>query len=218
VELKLYGPYPKTVLQNEFVITITDPFSHWIVAHPVSGNNHASHIADFVYKTFCKFGFAKCIVVDVPQDTLETAQCKYKEYVSRLQDTLLTCGLMVPQLTSACDTAIHSLLVFLHENLCQCTWVGKLLDEFVATNPHAWDLELERFLFEYCTTAGRGSSSPFSIMFGRSPVSYLEEDKENRDVTDEEKPADILSKRRRLQSSILQVSFGNISFCKKCSE
>jgi hypothetical protein len=81
----------------------------------------------------------------------------------------------------------------------------------VETNPHAWDLELERFLFEYCTTAGRGSSSPFSIMFGRSPISYLEEDKENQNVTDEGKPTETLSKRRRLQSSILQVSFGSVS-------
>ncbi|XP_033609131.1 uncharacterized protein LOC111868919 isoform X4 [Cryptotermes secundus] len=210
VELKLYGPYPKTVLGNEFIITLADPFSHWIVAHPVPGDNHASHIADFVYKTFCTFGFAKCSVIGVPQEILEIAQCKYKEYVSRLQDTLLTCGLMVPQLTSVCDTTVHNLLVFLHDNLSQCTWVGKLLDEFVETNPHAWDLELARFLFEYCTTPGRESSSPFTIMFGRSPVSYLEEDKENHNVIDEDKPAETLSKRRRLQSSILQ--------CRHCEE
>ncbi|XP_023701456.2 uncharacterized protein LOC111861265 isoform X3 [Cryptotermes secundus] len=210
VELKLYGPYPKTVLKNEFIITIADPFSHWVVARPVPGNNHACHIAHFLYKTFCTFGFAKCSFVGVPQEILETAQCKYKEYVSRLQDAFLTCGLMEPQLTSVCGTTVHSLPFFLQENLSQCTWVGKFLDEFVETSPHAWDLELERFLFQYCTTVGRESSSPFTIMFGRNPVSYLEKDKENHNVTDEGKPAEILCKRRRLQSSLLQ--------CRHCEE
>jgi hypothetical protein len=207
VELKLYGPYPKTALENEFIITIADPFSHWIVARPVPGSNHASHIADFVYKTFCKFGFAKCSFVGVPQEILETAQCKYKEYVSQLQDTSLMCGLMETQLTSMCATTLHSLFVFLLENLSQCTWVGKLLDEFVETSPHTWDLELERLLFQYCTTADRESSSPFTIMFDRSAVSYVEEDKENHNVKDGEKPAE----RRRLQNNMLRVSCGSTS-------
>jgi hypothetical protein len=221
VELKLYGPYPKTILENEFIITIADPFSHWIVACPVPSSNHATHIADFVYKTFCKFGFAKCCFIGVPQEILETAQCKYKEYVSWLQDTSLVCGLMEPQLTSMCGTTVHSLFVFLLENLSQCTWVGKLLDEFVETSPHTWDLELERLLFQYCTTADRESFSPFTIMFGRSPVSYTEEDKENHNVKGEKKPAEPLSEKRRLQSNILHVSCGSIScyflfiFCKK---
>jgi hypothetical protein len=90
------------------------------------------------------------------------------------------------------------------------------LDEFVETNPHAWDLELERFIFEYCVAVGGESSSPFTIMFGRSPVSYLEEGKENHNMIVEDKPVEILSKRRRLQSSILQVSCSSISF--KCLE
>jgi hypothetical protein len=75
------------------------------------------------------------------------------------------------------------------------------------TKPHAWDLELKRFPFGYCVTAGRESSSPFSIMFVCSPVSHLEDDKENHNVTDEETSTETLSmRRRRLQSSILQVS------------
>jgi hypothetical protein len=213
VELKLCGPYPKTVLQNEFIITIADSFSHWIVAHPVSGSDHACHIADFVYKTFCTFGFAKCSVIGVPQDILEMAQCKYKEHVSRLRDTLLTCGLMVPELAPTCGNAIHSLHVFLRENVSQCTWVENLLNEFVQTNPQAWDVELERFLFEYCTTAGGESVSPFTIMFRRSPISYLEGNKENVNMRDGEKPTEMLSKRRRLQSTILQVSVNCIAYC-----
>ena len=178
----------------------------------MSGSNHAHHIADFVYKTFCTFGFAKCSVIGVPQDILETAQSKYKECVSRLRDTLLTCGLMVPELAPTYGNAIHSLHVLLHENVSQCTWVENLLNEFVQTNPQAWDVELERFLFEYCTTAGGETSTPFTIMFGRSPISYLENDKENMNMRDGEKPTETVSKRRRLQSTILQVSFSSTSY------
>ncbi|KAJ4442037.1 hypothetical protein ANN_11903 [Periplaneta americana] len=205
VELKLFGPYPRTVLHNEFIVTIADPFSHWLVARPISDSNDANHIADFVYKTFCTFGFAKCSVVDIPQEVLEMIQSKYEECVSRLRDTLLTCGLVVPHLVSSCSTAVSSLHPLISENLSQCSWVGKLLSDFVEANHSSWDLELERFLFECCTTSNAESPSPFTIMFGRSPVSCLEEeDKENR--VGKEKPVEVLSKRRRLQSSILQVS------------
>jgi hypothetical protein len=178
----------------------------------VSGGNLGHHIADFVYKTFCTFGFAKCSITGVPQYILETAQSKYEECVSRLRDTLLTCGSMVPHLAPTCSTAIHSLHVLLHETVSQCTWVENLLNEFVQTNPQVWDVELERFLFEYCTTAGGETSSPFTFMFGRSPISYLEDDKENMNMRDGEKPTETVSKRRKLQTTILQVSFNSTSY------
>ncbi|XP_069698366.1 zinc finger and BTB domain-containing protein 11-like isoform X3 [Periplaneta americana] len=216
VELKLFGPYPRTVLHNEFIITIADPFSHWLVARPISDSNDANHIADFVYKTFCTFGFAKCSVVDIPQEVLEMIQSKYEECISRLRDTLLTCGLMVPHLVSSCSTAVSSLHPLISENLSQCSWVGKLLNDFVEANHSSWDLELERFLFECCTTSNAESPSPFTIMFGRSPVSCLEEeDKENR--VGKEKPVEVLSKRRRLQSSILQCRHCEDVFTSKIS-
>ncbi|PSN40211.1 hypothetical protein C0J52_17645 [Blattella germanica] len=156
-------------------------------------------IADFICKSFCTFGFARCGVIGVTQEVLEAAKSKYEENVSQLQETVLTCGLIMPQLMSSCEISICNLISLLDENLSQSTWVGRILEEFVEANPDDWDVELEKFLFEFCTKTGTNSLSPFVSMFGRNPVCSLEEDKENCDVLEKEKP-EVLYRRRKLQS------------------
>ena len=203
MELNVYGPYPQTVNQNEFIITIADPFSRWVVARPISSNHFADHISSFVFKTFCTFGFAKCSCIGLSQVIFEAVVAKYHESMSRIQDTLLTCGSMIDKLSSISST--NNFLSLVPEDSSECVWLRKLWDDFVSVNVETWDLELERFLFKYCVSASKETVSPFSAMFDRSPVSSLEENKENNHIVENNKFTETVSKRRRLQSSILQV-------------
>lgn len=62
VQVKIYGPYNRTVYGNEVLITIVDPFSKWIMAHPSPEAGVEVQCANFIYDAFCQFGFAQCHV------------------------------------------------------------------------------------------------------------------------------------------------------------
>lgn len=210
VEVKIYGPYPKTVYQNEFLIAVVDPFSKWIAAQPIPDNNHATRTANFVFETFCIFGFAQCSVVGFTPELFETMQCKYKERFDQMQETFRALGHPFE------NTDLQQSLMFtLQESSMECSWVGEVLDPFVQQNPSAWDQELDRFLFHYRTVGLQGNHiSPFLVLFGRNPTGYVsEEDKENINIIEEEKALEVPTKRRRLQSSILQVSQRVLFLC-----
>nr|CAD7259778.1 unnamed protein product [Timema shepardi] len=66
VDVQVLGPFPRTINQSEYIVSIVDPITKWIVARPVSEDNIGSHIACFIFKTFCDFGFTKCSVSSLP--------------------------------------------------------------------------------------------------------------------------------------------------------
>lgn len=62
VQVKIYGPYNRTVYGNEVLITIVDPFSKWVMAHPSPEAGVEVQCANFIFDAFCQFGFAQCHV------------------------------------------------------------------------------------------------------------------------------------------------------------
>ncbi|ROT77924.1 Transposon Ty3-I Gag-Pol polyprotein [Penaeus vannamei] len=200
VQIKIHGPYNRTVYGNEMLLTIIDPFSKWIVAQASTEVGLEVHCARFIFDTFCQYGFAQCHVVGMTSEMFERMQACYKEKFDSAQDVLRT---LVP---FDSEDAQQSFLFTLQEESHECAWAGEMLDHFCNENPTTWDQEVNRYLFQFRTTAtSLGGVTPFNVMFARNPTGYVsEEEKENINILEEEKALEVPAKRRRLQSSTLQ--------------
>ncbi|KAK3890716.1 hypothetical protein Pcinc_005351 [Petrolisthes cinctipes] len=213
VQVKIYGPYNRTVYGNELLLTIVDPFSKWIVAQPSPEAGVEIHCANFIFDAFCQFGFAQSHVVGMSSEMFEQMQACYREKFDRAQETLRN---LVP---FDSEEAQKSFLFTLQEESRECAWAGEMLDQFCIDNPATWDQELSQFLFQFRTMPFTpGSFSPFNMMFARNPTGYVsEEEKENINLLEEEKALEVPSKRRRLQSSTLQCRHCHETFTSKIS-
>ena len=83
------------------------------------------------------------------------------------------------------------------------------MDDLIIQHRTTWDEEVAHILFSFrgkvCAETG---TSPFNMMFGRCPTGqFNDEEKENRVTV--VKQENIPNKRRRLQSSMLEVGIGN---------
>ncbi|XP_069950237.1 uncharacterized protein [Cherax quadricarinatus] len=213
VQVKIYGPYNRTVYGNEVLVTIVDPFSRWIIAQASPEGGVEVCCANFIFDTFCQFGFAQCHVVGMSSEMFEQMQACYKEKFDRAQDVLRS---LVP---FDSQDAQQSFLFTLQEESRECSWAGEMLDHFCTENAATWDQEISRYLFQFRTTSSSvGGVTPFSIMFARNPTGYVsEEEKENINILEEEKALEVPSKRRRLQSSTLQCRHCHETFTSKIS-
>ncbi|XP_067007179.2 uncharacterized protein [Anabrus simplex] len=205
VEMAVYGPYSKTENENEFLVTLIDPVSQWIVAQPIPKENIPSHLISFVQHTFCLFGFAKCHVVRLSDDLKEVVQTLYKQQEASMQQFLSKFDLLS-------DTLLKDSIFVFSENDDECLWLNSLIKTFVNNHPTTWDSELMKFVFELNISKRGTAQTPFSKMFSRNPISFFSENKENAAVHfhNKENDVNVVSKRRRLQSSILQ--------CRHCEE
>lgn len=195
VELRLLGPYPKTAAGNEYLISIVDPISKWICVQPVCASRCSQGVASFVIKSFCQFGFAECLAVGFATEYLQAVQTQFKEELADLTNFAMTLG---NKLSKKFDKLhIHAL-----NSKEDCAWVTKLLEKFIGENSGEWDRRLQRFLFNFHTTIGNDSLSPYFKMFGRQPNYFDGEEKENTFKIG----SPVCYGRRRLQNSILQVS------------
>lgn len=213
VQVKIYGPYNRTVYGNEVLVTIVDPFSRWILAQASPEAGVEVRCANFIFDAFCQFGFAQCHVVGMSSEMFEQMQACYKEKFDRAQDVLRN---LVP---FDSEDAQQSFLFTLQEESRECSWAGEILDHFCAENVTTWDQEISRYLFQFRTmSASSGGVTPFSVMFARNPTGYVsEEEKENINILEEEKALEVPSKRRRLQSSTLQCRHCHETFTSKIS-
>lgn len=87
----------------------------------------------------------------------------------------------------------------------QCTWVEPLFHVLTQAHPIKWDKELDHFLFLYRTGKitefiSPTSVPPFSCMFNHDPISLCLPDEDKENIIE-----GAVSRRRKLQSSILQV-------------
>nr|XP_045597315.1 uncharacterized protein LOC123757584 isoform X1 [Procambarus clarkii] len=213
VQVKIYGPYNRTVYGNEVLVTIVDPFSRWIIAQASPEAGVEICCANFIFDAFCQFGFAQCHVVGMSSEMFEQMQACYKEKFDSTQDVLRS---LVP---FDSEDAQQSFLFTLQEESRECCWAGDMLDHFCTENATTWDQEVNRYLFQFRTSAAFvGGVTPFSIMFARNPTGYVsEEEKENINILEEEKALEVPSKRRRLQSSTLQCRHCHETFTSKIS-
>lgn len=213
VQVKLYGPYNRTIYGNEVLMTIVDPFSKWVVAQPSPEAGVEVRCANFIFDTFCQFGFAQCHVIGMSSESFEHMQACYKERFDGTQDVLRS---LVP---FDSEDAQQSFLFTLQEESRECAWAGDIFDHICTENANTWDQEVNRYLFQFHTThATHNGVTPFSMMFARNPTGYVsEEEKENINILEEEKALEVPAKRRRLQSSILQCRHCHETFTSKIS-
>ena len=61
--MDLIGPFNETVRGNKYVMTITDLFTKWIVAKPIS-DKKASSVAEVLMETIFTFGPPNRIISD----------------------------------------------------------------------------------------------------------------------------------------------------------
>ena len=71
MEARVYGPYVRTESGCEFILGLVDPVSRWIEALPVPAANCCVRLADFIFRTFCTFGFAQCALIGVSEQQFE---------------------------------------------------------------------------------------------------------------------------------------------------
>ncbi|CAL4128565.1 unnamed protein product, partial [Meganyctiphanes norvegica] len=213
IEVKIYGPYKRTLTGNEVVITLVDPFSKWVMALPSTISCMERNTANFIFDAFCQFGFAQCQVVGMSSDQFETMHSHYKERFENAQDIIRS---LVP---FDSEEAQQSFLFTLQEESHECSWAGEMFDRYCSNNTNNWDNEMSSFLFKYKTaTINNEGVTPFMLMFGRNPTGYVsEEEKENINILEEEKALEAPSKRRRLQSSTLQCRHCYETFTSKIS-
>nr|CAD7195120.1 unnamed protein product [Timema douglasi] len=200
VDVQVLGPFPRTINQSEYIVSIVDPITKWIVARPVSEDNIGSHIACFIFKTFCDFGFTKCSVSSLPPHLYTDIVNTFVECCRNMQKQFTLPG------QSQTPGKIAN-LVSITEVVTDCEWVSQLFNSWVYENLSTWDIDLDRLLFEFRTTCIKNSPSPFFAMFGRKHMCWSGEDKENAAVRSDRL---IVCKRRSLHSSVLQ--------CRHCEE
>nr|CAD7575635.1 unnamed protein product [Timema californicum] len=200
VDVQVLGPFPRTINQSEYIVSIVDPITKWIVARPVSEDNIGSHIACFIFKTFCDFGFTKCSVSSLPPHLYTDIVNTFVECCRNMQKQFTLPG------QSQTPGKIAN-LVSITEVVTDCEWVSQLFNNWVYENLSTWDIDLDRLLFEFRTTCIKNSPSPFFAMFGRKHMCWSGEDKENAAVRSDKL---IVCKRRSLHSSVLQ--------CRHCEE
>lgn len=82
VEVQVHGPYHKTCSRNEFVLTMTCPESGWCCARAVPASGLPTNLADFLFHSFCNYGFARCFLVSCSPDLREAVSAEYSVRVS----------------------------------------------------------------------------------------------------------------------------------------
>ncbi|CAG0887184.1 unnamed protein product, partial [Darwinula stevensoni] len=207
IEVRIYGPYSKTVHENEYIIAMVDPFSRWISAQAIPATTHGVRTADYLFETFCTLGFAQCCMVGFSSELFETMQVRYRERFDQMRDTFTELGHPFES-----EESQQSFLFTLQENSTLCSWAEDMMDTFANGHPSTWDEELDKFLFQYRTQkSSELHQSPFYMMFGRNPTGFIStEDQVKLAQLNHELEEQVPSNRRRLQSSTLQ--------CRHCSQ
>ena len=173
------------------LVTITDPVSRWIVAEtvPVGSDNIPKFISNFMFKTFCCFGFPKVELLNFNSIQYELIVQEYNEIAAQAAD-------LVPDLkTLQADISLKSDLE------------DSLRDQDIANhliNPS--DVSISLWLLRLRLQATEAGLTPFQAMFSRPIV--------ERSAAS---PGDLKQTRRKLQSSVLHCRHCEESFTSKIS-
>ncbi|KAF4519095.1 hypothetical protein B566_EDAN001687 [Ephemera danica] len=165
VELRLNGPYT----DGKYILSITDPYSSWIEATVVEPPDLCTKAAEFLFSTFCQFGFACLSTVGFAAELLTDLQQQYEQMVADLFNSHFHNETELKRLTN-CKV---------EETLCP--WTTEFFSSLVEQYPDTWHKQLPKYLFYFhCKPKGDNQISPFMSMFQRTPVpDFTEEDKEN---------------------------------------
>ena len=173
------------------LVTITDPVSRWIVAEtvPVGCENIPRFIANFMFKTFCCFGFPKVELVNFNSIQYELIVQEYHEMAAQARDLIPDLKILQGDISLKSDS----------EDILRDQDIANHLINPSDVSINIWLLRLRLQLTEADLT-------PFQTMFSRPIV--------ERSAPG---PEDLKQTRRKLQSSVLHCRHCEESFTSKIS-
>lgn len=176
-----------------FLLTLEDSYSKWISAAIVL-DKRAEGISNFVFSTFCQFGFAQCLCngfdEQQPQEIMNEISSLWNGLSTKAVDPM-------------------QLFTFLIEETPQPTALSTKLQNFISAHPGDWTKRLDSWLFDQ-RTAETDLGTPFSLMFGgRDPLNCIDD---NIPIA-----VETSKKRRRLKNSLLQCRHCDDSFTSRIS-
>uniref|UniRef100_A0A0A9XZG8 Gypsy retrotransposon integrase-like protein 1 n=1 Tax=Lygus hesperus TaxID=30085 RepID=A0A0A9XZG8_LYGHE len=162
VEVSVHGPFKITSLRNEFVVTIADPSSCFVVGTSISQHGHCTKVAQFILRTFHLLGFPYSQVV-VPTNLIDAIRTEL----------------------NWCLKGKNAMKLVKQTEDTKMPWIAQLVAILVKRFPTKWDKELDRFLYQFRTggikqLSTKFPATPFYSMFNRKHcLDQLQEDKEN---------------------------------------
>lgn len=60
------------------MVSIADPDSRWFCARAIPSSGHPTHMAEFIFHTFCNYGFTRCVLVGITNDLMEAISEDYR--------------------------------------------------------------------------------------------------------------------------------------------
>ncbi|XP_075213054.1 uncharacterized protein LOC142319548 [Lycorma delicatula] len=198
VEVWMHGPLNQTCSHQEFLVTVVDEESRWVVACPVSYDS-AAQIAEFLFHTFCSYGFAHCCLVGFTTEMKDHLNEELRWKVRNITDIRLS---------------------LVDKPAAKCQWVLKLVDNLVQTYTD-WDQNLNQYLFRYRTGQLKAFNppygcTPFSSLFNHDPLGVVDNDDDfNKENIDDD--CSVVSKKRKPQNNTLQCEYCHDVFTSKIS-
>ena len=147
------GPLPVTEKGSKYILVITDLFSKWVEAFPLSSTNSVTLAEILTDTVICRYGVPEVIHSD-----------QGANFVSEVIQTLcLNLGITRTQ-TTAYHPQGNGQVERFNRTL------ESMLSKVVSENQRNWDENLQKVLFAYRTAVHDFTGyTPFLVMFGRSP-------------------------------------------------
>ena len=154
LNLDIKGPLSRTQKGNLYIISFTDPATHWVEAYPYK-NKDAKSVIDALTSVITRHGFPKRIVSDRDAAFLGKA----------LQSLVEAMGIEYKSNPSESQWMSGSVERF-HGS------IGSILSHYVQERDGEWDDYLPYALFAYRTAyQNRIMTSPFQLLYGREALS-----------------------------------------------
>lgn len=153
VSVDLMGPYPRSKRGKNYLLVITDVFSKWTQAYPLSNPDSKKVIQALELDFFAKFGYPEVIISDNgPQFISKQWKEKLKEW-------------NILPYTTAIYSA-HQNPVERKNQQIKMKLKALLVDK---VNHKSWDENIHRVIFSINTTVNAATQlSPAQILFGRN--------------------------------------------------
>ena len=149
----IMGPLPVTEKGSKYILVITDLFSKWVEAFPLSSTNSVTLAEILTDMVICRYGVPEVIHSD-----------QGANFVSEVIQTLcLNLGITRTQ-TTAYHPQGNGQVERFNRTL------ESMLSKVASENQRNWDENLQKVLFAYRTAVHDSTGyTPFLVMFGRSP-------------------------------------------------
>uniref|UniRef100_A0A3B3D8I4 Gypsy retrotransposon integrase-like protein 1 n=1 Tax=Oryzias melastigma TaxID=30732 RepID=A0A3B3D8I4_ORYME len=152
IGMDLIGPLPETALGNQYVLTMTDLFTKWVVAEPLKSKT-AAEVSAIVTSKLYTFGMVRKIITD-----------QGKEFVNQLNDSIFS----MLNIKHAVSSAYHPQTNGQDERTNQN--IKRALRKYVNENHTDWDLHLAAVVYGINTAKQHSTRySPYFLLFHRHP-------------------------------------------------